>query len=564
MLGRPKVRFKYHVCQRCGHSDSFDAYYQSVPPQGNYAYDIIVEVGLARFRDYRQDEEIQRILQEHWGVAVPIDSIRLLADSFLDGLAAVHQAHVPMLRQRLGQEGGYIMHVDGTCEADTDVLFTAIAEPHGWTLESAKMTSENQVEIIDMLSNCVQNFGSPLAVVRDLSPNIAAAVEQVIPEARDLICQYHFLENVGNALCEKPHARLTAALRRLKICPALKSIRTDLVRWSRKGKQLSADQIQQLLSDPKEITGLDPLALRRFVAYLLLRWLDDYKSDLNGEYFPFDLPQLALYRRGLQLEEMLNKAVTSPEFPERELTTLKTIARHLRPLRENDEVVMAAAHVEKVSGLFEELRHVLRLSSCPGQRWDRGRRPSDTVGVANQMVKRLHRWHDRLKERHSRQRDEQKRDAYDIVLTYLEKYEKKLVGHVIDSGESRKPLVACRTNNPAEHRFGSTKRGIRRKVGVKKLTRQIQALRPEAFLVGNLENQEYLDIVLNGSLDNLPLAIAKHWDLAIAIRSERQRSNRNHPMPTTKKQLRSSTLLNDIEQTIATVAKEAKNQTHAA
>jgi hypothetical protein len=564
MLGRPRVRLKYQKCKRCGRVDPLDAYYQNIPPKGNYAYDVIVEVGLARFRDRRQDEEIQRLLEERWRLTVPADTIGQLADSCLDGLAAVHQAHVSTLRQKLSEEGGYIMHVDGTCEADTDVLFTAIAEPHGWMLETAKMTSENQTEIIKMLSSCVQRFGVPQAVVRDLSPNIAAAVAEVIPEARDLICQYHFLENVGKALCEKPHGRLTAALRRLKICPPLKSIRTDLVRWSRKGKQLSTHQIKHLLSHPKEISGLDSVVLRRFVAYVVLRWLDDYKVDLKGEYFPFDLPQLAFYRRGLQLEEMLSKVVTSPKFPQRELTTLKTIARHLRSLRDNQEVVAAAAHLEMLSGVFEELRDVLRLSSCPGQRWNRGRCPSETAQIANRMVKRLHVWRDRLQRRHDRERDEQKQAAFAIVLNYLKKYSKQLVGHVIDLGEGRKPLVACRTNNPAEHRFGSEKQGIRRKVGVKKLTRQIQALRPEAFLVWNLESKEYLNIVLHGSLENLPSAMANHWDLACEIRSARRRSKSNHPMPTTKQQLRTPTLLNDIGQMIDVIVNDVAKQNDAA
>ena len=564
MLGRPHVRLIHQECTRCGQADSLEVYYQEVPPKGNYAYDVMVEVGLARFRDHRQDEEIQSNLRERWGLLVPADSIGLLADSFLDGLAAVHQAYVPTLRRQLDDDGGYAMHVDGTCEAETDVLFTAIAEPRGWMLEAAKMTSENKAEIIKLMTRCVERFGSPLAVVRDLSSNIADAKRQAIPDARDLICHYHFLENVGDKLCAKPHVKLTTALRRVKICPALQSIRKDLVRWSRKGERLSTNQIEHLLSHPDEIADLDSVALRRFVAYLALRWLDDYKADLQGEYFPFDLPQLAFYHRGLLLEEMLRELVASPEFSERELSTLNTIARHLRSLRDDKEVVAAAARLEKAAALFEELRKVLRLSSRPGQRWLRGRGPSEARKVADQMQKQLHNWRDRLRKRHDRERDEQKRADQATVLKYLEKYEKQLVGHVIELEGERKPLVVCRTNNPAEHRFGSTKQGVRRKVGVKKLTRQIQAMRPEAFLVWNLTNPEYLNLVLDGKLANLPSAIATHWDLARAIRKERLQVTTDHPMPTTKKQLRNPTLLDRLKQTIATIVEPTTKKTVAA
>ena len=91
---------------------------------------------------------------------------------------------------------------------------------------------------------------------------------------------------------------------------------------------------------------------------------------------------------------------------------------------------------------------------------------------------------------------------------------------------------------------------MRRKVGVKKLTRQIQAMRPAALLVCNLADPEYLNLVLGGSLANLPSAIAKHWPLAHPIRQHRQAPTSDHPLPTTKKQIRAPDLLENIKQTI--------------
>jgi hypothetical protein len=565
MLGRPRVRLIHQQCTACGWADPCAVYQHEVPPGGNYAYDVIVEVGLARFCDHRQDAEIQDHLQHRWGLSVPASSIGRLADAFLDGLAAVHQAHIPRLRRQLEADGGYALHVDGTCEAETDVLFTASAQPRGWLLDAAKMTSENKPEISKLLRRCKEQFGPPLAVMRDLSQNIADAVGETVPQARDLICQYHFLENVGKKLCEQPHAKLTAALRKLKLCPALRSIRTDLVRWSRAAGRLSAKQIEHVLEHPDDaVVDVEPVALRRLVAYLTLRWLDDYTADLQGEYFPFDLPQLAFYRRGRQLAELLGKLVASPGFPQRELCTLKTIAGHLRPLCD-DTLVGAAARLELAAALFEELRQVLRLSSSPGQRWQRGRGSSEeTLQVAQAMQRRLENWHKQLRRRHGRERDEQRRADQAIVLQYLEKYHQKLVGHVIARDGGRPPLVVRRTNNPAEHRFGSLKQGLRRKVGVKKLTRHIQALRAEAFLVDNLANREYVELVLDGHLANLPAAITKHWPLAQAARKERTQHNTDHPMPTTKQQLRHPALLETVKQLIGEIAESINTQKPAA
>lgn len=483
MLGRPCVRLIHQQCTVCGQADPLEVYDRLVPPAGNYAYDLIVEVGLARQRDHRQDEEIRCHLLERWGLSLPLSAIGLLAHSFLDGLAAVHQAHAPALARRLADEGGYCMHVDGTCEAGTEVLFAAIAEPRGWTLEAAKMPTENTQEISQLMQRAVERFGEPLAVVRDLSGNIQRAKQEAIPRARDLICHYHFLENVGEPLCQKSHAKLESALRRLKVRSALRQIRKDLVRWTRKGVGLSRAQIRQLLSHPQAVAELDAAALRRFVAYVLLRWLDDYKADLQGEYFPFDLPNLAFYRRGLQLEELLRAVVTSEKFPQRELSTLKTIAGHL------DQAT---------------------------------------------------------------------------VLKYLKKYASQLVGHVIELPGKSAPLVASRTNNPAEHRFKRLKQGVRRKVGLKKLTRQVQAMRAEALLVPNLWDAEYVEIVLNGSLSNLATELSQHWEPSQRIRKERLSQRPEAPIPITKKELRDPAILETLDETVTTIMETLDKKTHAA
>jgi hypothetical protein len=551
ILGQPQVKLIHRKCDSCGKPDPLDEYQQLVPPHGNYAYDLIVHVGLSRLQDQRQDVEIVNDLFQRYGLQLPQGSVRSLVDSFLDGLAAVHQAHTPELRQCLVRDGGYALHLDGTCECDTDVLFVAMAANRGWILDAAKISSENEAEISKLLQHCVSGFGEPLVSVRDLSGNIEKAIKKVIPHVPERICHYHFLENVGEKLCEKPHSKLTNSLRGLKIRAKLRSIRKDLVRWNKKHARLTPKQIDHLLSHPEQIEDFDAVTLRRLVAYVSLRWLDDYTSDLNGEYFPFDLPSLAFYRRGCQLQQLLEELLALPNFPQQELSTLQTISRHLKSLREDAEVVAAAERLEKAATLFNELRKVLRLSSRPNQRLLRGRGPSqEGREVAEKMEKNLEQWRDRLSKRILRERNEDKRDDAQTVLKYLEKYRQQLVGHVLVLEGREEPFVVQRTNNLLEHRFGATKQAIRRKVGTKKLSRHVQAMRAEAMLVANLQDEQYLKLVCGGSLDNLPDYLAKHWDSAKAIRTERQQHQTEHPMPTSKKQLRTPTLLDNIKKTV--------------
>ena len=246
MLGKPRGRCVQQSCVLCGWTDSCSSYRELVPTGGNYAFDVIVEVGLARLRGLQQDVEIRDQLQQRWGLTLPLSSIGLLVDSFLDGLAAAHKVHLPALRRQLEQDGGYAMHVDGTCEPGTDVVFAAVATPRRWTLATAKMATENVEEISQLLRRCDEDFGRPLAVMRDLSKNIQTAKAAVMPQVTDLVCHYHFLENVGTKLCEKPNFRLARAMRRLKVRPSLARLRRDMVYWSRRGDSpLSAAQVEQ-------------------------------------------------------------------------------------------------------------------------------------------------------------------------------------------------------------------------------------------------------------------------------------------------------------------------------
>ena len=119
-------------------------------------------------------------MQARWGLLLPSSTINELAHTFLDYLAATHQARAPQLRKRLEEDGGYVLHVDGTCEPGTDTVFNAVAGNRGWTLAGAKMSGEDVKQIAGLLRRCVESFGTPLALVRDLSPQIEAAGKEAI------------------------------------------------------------------------------------------------------------------------------------------------------------------------------------------------------------------------------------------------------------------------------------------------------------------------------------------------------------------------------------------------
>ena len=89
-------------------------------------------------------------------------------------------------------------------------------------------------------------------------------------------------------------------------------------------------------------------------------------------------------------------------------------------------------------------------------------------------------------------------------------------------------------------------------------------MRPEALLVWNLTDPQYVQLVLDGNLANLPAAIAAHWQAAQVIRQQRQTPPAEYPIPTTKKQIRDPSLLNTIKTIATTLIASIKKPAHAA
>jgi membrane-bound lytic murein transglycosylase MltF len=75
-----------------------NALVQLVAPRHRFAYDLVVEVGCARYLEKKQRTEIQADLYERRGIELSSGSISHLCDRFLIHLEALHLAHAPQLR----------------------------------------------------------------------------------------------------------------------------------------------------------------------------------------------------------------------------------------------------------------------------------------------------------------------------------------------------------------------------------------------------------------------------------------------------------------------------------
>ncbi len=90
-----------------------------VPAGSNFAYDAIVEIGKQRFLHHRQVEEIRNHFRQKFNLSISSSEILLQTVKFISYLSMVHQENMEQIKSYIQTQGGYILHLDSSCEGDS-------------------------------------------------------------------------------------------------------------------------------------------------------------------------------------------------------------------------------------------------------------------------------------------------------------------------------------------------------------------------------------------------------------------------------------------------------------
>ncbi len=463
----------------------------------NHAYDVIAQVGLARFLQCRQNEEIRIDLsRRRGGIEVPVSTVGYLARKFVAYFQIVHDESMPLLRAAMKDRGGYILHIDGTCEEGSGVILLCVDSLSGQVLESSRIGSENHEEVRDVLRDVCRHWGTPLGIVHDLRRALITATTEVFPVVPQFVCHYHLAADVGKDILLPHQDRLRALFRRTKLRPKLRALVRSLRDFavSDKSRKHMVTPVLGLRSTKKLQQHCTPETINAAV-HALASWILAYSTDGEGYGFPFDMPYLNLYERILEVHYSLCEA--SKLWPEKKLAPLGPLNR----LRVILELVVlgddASEFLETVDAtkqdmkIFQRFRNALRI--CPKG----GKKRRNDEGAPKMLDSKRHKAV--LKElrsslnRQARRGNSSKR-ACKLVVQHLDKYWKQLFGHVL-----RKGIVVPRTNNVEESLFRLVKRQCRRLHGRGHLRHDLEAMPPATpLIILNLCNANYCETVYGG------------------------------------------------------------------
>ncbi len=460
-----------------------------VPYKCTYGFDIIEHVGMALFVHCQNGEEI---IHEFAGKNVFISEreISYLGRKFVVYLALVHRESREKLRRSMRNRGGYILHVDGTCEGDSPQLFSGLDGISELVLDNIKIPSEKKESLVPFFQRIKQQFGNPLALVHDMGKGILTAIEEVFPGLPDFICHFHFLRDIGKDLLLEDYQAIMTHLRRSKIRKRL----------GQKAKYLEnkmGDNTPEMKGfkeslENGEIKNANIERIPMVATYTLIRWILEAKRESRGYGFPFDRPHLDFYRRLKQTHRLLSgiKGVHLRNEAKDNRALVKLWSQ-LEEVIGNNELSGSIASIEAKAKVFDKLRKALRIALPSGK--DGLNDDGDKVDIRTikTKVSEFRKW---------LIADQCRKETYAAMIKQIDKYWKKLFADpmLVNTPQGEVLIAPQRTNNILERFFRNEKRRARKRSGTSSLSKTLKAIIADTPLVRNLQNEEYLGIILNG------------------------------------------------------------------
>ena len=330
-----------------------------IPKGSRFGYDIIEFIGRAMFIDHNSDEKIQDLLREK-NISISLREIGYLGKKFIVYLALSHQDCRDKIKNYLKSKGGYILHLDGTCEDDSPHLFSFIDEISRIVLDNIKIASENEMLIKPHLEEIKKCYGDPIAIVHDMSPPIINAVEGIFPNVKDFICHFHFLRDIGKDLFSTEYNAIRRSLRTMQMRSVLRSFIKQLKLYIEQDSELKLCFIHSL---EKNFFKQDSNHLMTPVSnYLLVTWVLESKNKLHGYGFPFDRPHIDFFDRLQAAYPMLKKLTREMPTGSPKLSITK-----ITGMLNDASLLNSLALIKNKIIVFDQLREALRIASPEGK-----------------------------------------------------------------------------------------------------------------------------------------------------------------------------------------------------
>jgi hypothetical protein len=447
-------------------------------------------VGYALFIRSRSEQEIVRELREK-NISISDREISYLGKKFIIYLAIAHRESRERLKEEMAMRGGYILHLDGTCEGDSPHLFTGLDGIAELVLDNIKLPSEKADLLIPFLKQIKSYYGDPIALVHDMGKGIMNAIEDVFPGKPDFICHFHFLRDIGKDLFNKEYNQIRNRLKKHKI----RSLLRRMVKGFKEKIDDESRAIQDLHANMKgHFEASFPKEIPEIAIYTMIHWAFDISSQLQGYGFPFDRPHLIFYQKLKVIHSLVKEIVESHRRDDNKIA--KPFYKLFRPLNmimKDQGLSQRVLQMEEKAMVFDKLRRALRIALPEGKKGLNDDGEERDIKTIEEKVKGF-------REEITTNKGLWKKEDYKKMVKQIDQYWEKLFADPLQVNTPKGPVVIQpqRTNNILERFFRDIKRKHRKKSGMGSLNKTLKTILADTPLVRNLENEDYLKIILDG------------------------------------------------------------------
>lgn len=473
-------------CSECRRSYGSEALKDRVAPYCNYGFDVMEFIGWALFVRSRTESQIQEELGLR-NIEISKSEIGYLGYRFIIYLAIAHREGRAAISRLLQRQGGYVLHLDGTCDGASPHLMTVLDGISEVVLHNVKLPSENTEQISALLREVKKDYGNPVALVHDMGNAICSAASEVFPGTPDYICHFHFLRDIGNDLFATEHEIIAATLKKYKARTKLKNLRKRLQQRIEQDQKLTHITQTYLSSEKLDSIKDDlPPIVRCFV---LVAWALESNCQLGGFGFPFDRRHLLFYQRLQSIYPLLQQLRQSDSISGLLADPADTLKNVLNDFQLTRTVKLI---IEKVT-IFDQLRNIMKIA-LPSN--SQGLNAEDDIDMQD-MEQALEKFCSSatvlaLAKKHR---------AVEKMLTQIKKYWNKLfvVSVPVTVSGVTTFIYPQRTNNILEQFFRLFKKTQIKRTGNADLSKLLKTILADTPLVQNLANPEYLKAILNGA-----------------------------------------------------------------
>jgi len=532
--------------QRVFHSELLR---QLAPIGGTFGFDVIVETGRLLFIQSLGNQEIMKKLAAK-NVFVSEREISYLGRKFIIYLALTHRESQHRLRNLLSRNGGYILHVDGTCEGDSPNLFCGLDGISELVLDTIKIPSEKKELLIPFFERIKEQYGKPVALVHDMGKGIIAAVEHVFPGTHDFICHFHFLRDIGKDLLLDDYTAFQKRLRKLKVRPTLRQRSKYFESKINRVNQTVEEIMENFESGVCHDNALEHVPL--ITTYALINWVFEYSGESSGYGFPFDRPYLDFYRRLKKVHRLIEEIKdTNLRAEMKDNKPFLQFYKAFKEIVEDKRLNDLRKSLEQKAKVFDKLRTAMRLALPEGKQGLNDNGDEVDMSTIQARVTLFKNW---------LISDPRREVTYAGMIKQLGKYWDKLFADPLPiiTGNGIQYIQPQRTNNILERFFRGEKQRGRKKSGMASLSKTLKAILAETPLVQNLKNKEYMETILNGCA-NLAERFSKIDTRLVQKEIEKAKNNTEKISPFIKKLITGSDLTLKISAMFSEDSKNSAN-----